>query len=326
VDNDCANGIDDGLEFLTYYIDSDGDGFGDADDSGQEFCEDPGPGFSTNNMDCLDSNPDVNPNAIEICDGLDNDCDGFTDSDDDDIITCLDCAGVFNGSAFIDECCECVGGDTGLDPCVLGCTNPLACNFNENATDDDGSCIVPVENCLECNENNDGLVLIDDDGDGICNANDNGIGGQIIWESDCGEESVTVSIYNPEQNTPQLVASGTVNNNGFFNINIELEPGIYNVFIKVNGYLSKGFPLTSIDDGANILSVGDLEKGDINNSDEIDIPDFSAFSSSYGLEEGDLGFVSLADMDCDGDVDIADFSVFSSNYGEQGDEAAFLEE
>ena len=49
---------------------------------------------------------------------------------------------------------------TGL---VEGCTNPIACNYNELATEDDGSCI-EAEDYYDC----DGNCVTDTDGDGIC--------------------------------------------------------------------------------------------------------------------------------------------------------------
>ncbi|HCZ08828.1 MAG TPA: hypothetical protein DHV07_06945, partial [Flavobacteriales bacterium] len=45
-----------------------------------------------------------------------------------------------------------------------GCTNPIACNYNENATVDDGSCTYPAADNLDC----DGNCLNDADGDGTC--------------------------------------------------------------------------------------------------------------------------------------------------------------
>jgi hypothetical protein len=53
---------------------------------------------------------------------------------------------------------------------IEGCENPEACNFDPIATDDDGSCIVPEQDCSACNSTNDGLDIIDADGDGICDA------------------------------------------------------------------------------------------------------------------------------------------------------------
>jgi hypothetical protein len=47
---------------------------------------------------------------------------------------------------------------------VAGCTDMTACNYNEAATDDDGSCTYPAENYLDC----DGNCLNDADGDGVC--------------------------------------------------------------------------------------------------------------------------------------------------------------
>ena len=61
----------------TYYADADGDGFGDPNSSTQ-LCA-PATGFVTNAADCNDANAAVNPNAAEVCDGIDNNCDGRVD-------------------------------------------------------------------------------------------------------------------------------------------------------------------------------------------------------------------------------------------------------
>ena len=50
---------------------------------------------------------------------------------------------------------------------LMGCTQGMACNYNPEATDDDGSCIIP-ETGYGC----DGECLSDVDGDGVCDANE----------------------------------------------------------------------------------------------------------------------------------------------------------
>jgi len=82
VDNNCDGNIDEGLT-TTYYVDLDEDGFGSESDSGEEFCSDPGPGYSLTNDDCIDADPAINPGATEIpFDTIDNDCDPATPDDD----------------------------------------------------------------------------------------------------------------------------------------------------------------------------------------------------------------------------------------------------
>jgi hypothetical protein len=63
---------------VTYYADVDSDGFG-SDLSAQQLCQNPGAGYVTVGGDCDDANPLINPNATEVCDGIDNDCDGVAD-------------------------------------------------------------------------------------------------------------------------------------------------------------------------------------------------------------------------------------------------------
>ena len=77
-DNDCDGEIDEGV-LLTFYQDNDDDTYGNASVSTQA-CTAPS-GYVSDNTDCDDSDPDVNPGATEFCDGLDNDCDDSVDED-----------------------------------------------------------------------------------------------------------------------------------------------------------------------------------------------------------------------------------------------------
>ena len=61
---------------------------------------------------------------------------------------------ILDGGVF-DENCNCAG--------LLGCTDSLACNYNENATANDLSCEYP-EQYYDCN----GDCIIDSDSDGVC--------------------------------------------------------------------------------------------------------------------------------------------------------------
>jgi hypothetical protein len=76
LDNDCDGEIDENGTF-PFYQDSDGDGWGNPNISVQA-CFTP-PGYVSNNGDCNDNNSNINPGATEICDGIDNNCNGQTD-------------------------------------------------------------------------------------------------------------------------------------------------------------------------------------------------------------------------------------------------------
>jgi len=79
-DNDCDGQIDEGVSILAYW-DRDLDGFGDAQFA-RRVCTLPDDG-SLVAGDCNDANAAVNPDATEICDLLDNDCDNVVDEDAD---------------------------------------------------------------------------------------------------------------------------------------------------------------------------------------------------------------------------------------------------
>ena len=81
IDNNCDGQIDEDLPLFTYYIDNDGDTFGD-DAINIQICYDtPATGYVVDNTDCVDDDPAINPAAVEICDDIDNNCDGQIDED-----------------------------------------------------------------------------------------------------------------------------------------------------------------------------------------------------------------------------------------------------
>ncbi len=79
LDNDCDGMTDENVSTTTWYQDSDGDGFGNPDESVED-CQMP-TGYVSNDSDCDDTNPNITTPTTEICDGIDNDCDGLTDED-----------------------------------------------------------------------------------------------------------------------------------------------------------------------------------------------------------------------------------------------------
>ncbi|MEZ4956692.1 MAG: MopE-related protein [Saprospiraceae bacterium] len=76
-DDNCNLSIDEGLPLTTYFLDSDGDGFGDPNFMINS-CYQP-ENYVFNSLDCDDSDGEVNPNGVEKCNGIDDDCDGQID-------------------------------------------------------------------------------------------------------------------------------------------------------------------------------------------------------------------------------------------------------
>ncbi len=76
VDDDCDLAIDEGVQ-NTFYEDSDNDGYGNPSSTTQA-CSAPA-GYVANNTDCNDNNVNINPGATEICNSINDDCDGQTD-------------------------------------------------------------------------------------------------------------------------------------------------------------------------------------------------------------------------------------------------------
>jgi hypothetical protein len=78
IDDNCDGNNDEGLTFTTYYADADGDTYGDAG-STVSTCDGAPEGYVSDATDCNDADGAVNPGATEICNGIDDNCDGNID-------------------------------------------------------------------------------------------------------------------------------------------------------------------------------------------------------------------------------------------------------
>lgn len=125
IDNNCDGQIDEGLAVNFYYFDFDEDGFGNVEMEYVTCLATPPVGYVTNNMDCDDSNEMINPDVAEICDGLDNDCNGLMDDGLDNFIYFVDNDGDGFGSdiVILDTCAS--AAPTGF------ADNSVDCNDND---------------------------------------------------------------------------------------------------------------------------------------------------------------------------------------------------
>jgi hypothetical protein len=78
-DNNCNGIVDEGVLFSTFFEDKDKDGFGDPAVSLRDCFGNPPAGYTSNNLDCNDNDAAINPLQTEVCDGVDNNCNGLRD-------------------------------------------------------------------------------------------------------------------------------------------------------------------------------------------------------------------------------------------------------
>ncbi len=74
-DDNCNGHVDEGCQL--FYRDADGDGYGLWHVQTRAITRPAG--YSTIGGDCDDANPNIHPGAMELCNGINDDCDGLTD-------------------------------------------------------------------------------------------------------------------------------------------------------------------------------------------------------------------------------------------------------
>jgi MYXO-CTERM domain-containing protein len=185
-DDDCDGEIDEGL-IVTFYADGDADGTGDPDVT-VEGCGEPPMGYVTTGGDCDDLDPLVYPGALDLCDGVDTDCDGVVDEDGIETYY-SDADGDGYGGRFLS---------------TYGCTRPEGFVTNNDDCDDTTDMVRPgaPELCDEVDNDCNGLVdddvatltfYRDADGDGHGTADDtvedcNVPDGYALAADDCDDD------------------------------------------------------------------------------------------------------------------------------------------
>jgi len=223
-------------------MDRDGDGEAAADDTIRA-CEQPENGHLSWS-DCNDNDPAQNSSAEEICDGIDNDCDGslfegeLQDWDRDGAIACLDCNDYdITISPFVQETCDGVDNncDNRIDEegwfyadddadgfgtpvkarAIAPCGSTLK-GYVENSEDcdDEDSTIHPLAQEI-CDD-----AHIDEDCDGLINYRDRPAIGDCGLYGDLSYTDASASFHQESPSTIGLYATiaGDINNDGYRDI------------------------------------------------------------------------------------------------------------
>ncbi len=240
IDNDCDGEIDeDGADgALTFYADTDADGYGDPAVE-VTACAEP-TGHVDNANDCNDADGTISPDGVEVCDGEDNNCDG---EDDEDAATDaptwyadvdLDTYGDQNTSMV--SCYAATGYVANMDDCddsddTVGIIDLDADGYNSCTDDCDDSNAEAYPGAADLDSLTDCMADSDDDGwghtdDGGTDCDDNDAAGN---QDDADADGLT-SCAGDCDDADALVGSVDTDGDGFSDCYVDCAPNDADTF------------------------------------------------------------------------------------------------
>jgi len=200
VDNNCDEVVDtDAVDAGTWYADADADGFGDVADAGTLSCEMPST-MTADNTDCDDGNADINSDADEVCDGVDNNCDTVVDTD-----------AIDQGTWYADTDGDGYGDMN--DAGTLACEMPANMSADNTDCDDASAVLNPsdadadgVSSCDgDCDDTDSTLNTLDGDADGVSSC-----------DGDCDDTDSAYTDVCPQASCADILAADSTSVDGLY--------------------------------------------------------------------------------------------------------------